>query len=220
MTEQHLRPDATEELTAALEQRILVIDGAMGTAIQRDRPDEAGYRGDRFADWPSDLQGNNDLLTLTQPHIIADIHREYLAAGADILVTSYTLFRLEFDAYNGIDWSGLVLDEAQDLSAMQCHGVARRCPLGSVTVLGDLAQGTTPWSTEDWHVMLAHLGKPATRIVTWVLPLMTAVFAAIAYETAAGSAFLFFVTVFVYGLLYRVMSLNAPRLPLALARLL
>jgi hypothetical protein len=55
----------------------------------------------------------------------------------------------------------VVLDEAQDLSAMQCRGVARRCPLGSITVLGDLAQGTTPWSTEDWHVTLAHLGKPA-----------------------------------------------------------
>jgi DNA helicase IV len=58
----------------------------------------------------------------------------------------------------------VVLDEAQDLSAMQCRGVARRCPLGSVTVLGDLAQGTTPWSSEDWHVTLAHLGKSAARI--------------------------------------------------------
>ena len=85
---QDWRPDATDELTRALRERILVIDGAMGTAIQRDRPDEAGYRGDRFADWPSDLQGNNDLLTLSQPHIIADIHREYLAAGADILETN------------------------------------------------------------------------------------------------------------------------------------
>ncbi|HVH02908.1 MAG TPA: glycosyltransferase [Amaricoccus sp.] len=65
-----------------------------------------------------------------------------------------------------------------------------------------------------------HLRNPATSLVTWALPLMTAVFAATAYETAAGSAFLFFVTVFVYGLVYRVMSLNAPRLPLALARLL
>jgi DNA helicase IV len=58
----------------------------------------------------------------------------------------------------------VVLDEAQDLSAMQCRGVARRCPLGSVTVLGDLAQGTTPWSAEDWHVTLAHLGKTGARI--------------------------------------------------------
>ena len=60
----------------------------MGTAIQRDRPSEAGYRGERFADWPSDLQGNNDLLTLTQPEIIVGIHREYLEAGADIIETN------------------------------------------------------------------------------------------------------------------------------------
>ena len=58
----------------------------------------------------------------------------------------------------------VVLDEAQDLSPMQCRGVARRCPTGSVTVLGDLAQGTTPWSTSDWHVTLSHLGKADARI--------------------------------------------------------
>ncbi len=83
-----VRPDCTDELTATLRRRIMVIDGAMGTAIQRDRPDEAGYRGERFADWPSDLVGNNDLLTLTQPQIIEGIHREYLQAGADILETN------------------------------------------------------------------------------------------------------------------------------------
>ena len=83
-----LRPDATAALTALLDERILVLDGAMGTAIQRDRPDEAGYRGKRFADWPSDVQGNNDLLTLTQPDIIEGIHREYLEAGADLLETN------------------------------------------------------------------------------------------------------------------------------------
>ncbi|MFC6342950.1 homocysteine S-methyltransferase family protein, partial [Nocardioides hankookensis] len=83
-----LRPDATAELTRALGSRIMVLDGAMGTAIQRDRPDEAGYRGERFADWPSDLIGNNDLLTLTQPDIIAGIHREYLEAGAEIIETN------------------------------------------------------------------------------------------------------------------------------------
>lgn len=83
-----LRPDASEILRATLRERIMVIDGAMGTAIQRDRPDEAGYRGERFADWPTDLQGNNDLLTLTQPEIIAQIHREYLEAGAEIIETN------------------------------------------------------------------------------------------------------------------------------------
>jgi 5-methyltetrahydrofolate--homocysteine methyltransferase len=84
----NIRPDCTDELTAALGQRIMVIDGAMGTAIQRDRPDEAGYRGDRFTEWPTALQGNNDLLNLTQPQIIEAIHREYLEAGADILETN------------------------------------------------------------------------------------------------------------------------------------
>jgi 5-methyltetrahydrofolate--homocysteine methyltransferase len=82
------RPDATAALTSALRERIMVIDGAMGTAIQRDRPDEAGYRGERFKDHPSDLIGNNDLLSLTQPQIIAGIHREYLEAGADIIETN------------------------------------------------------------------------------------------------------------------------------------
>jgi 5-methyltetrahydrofolate--homocysteine methyltransferase len=84
----NIRPDCTDELTATLRRRIMVIDGAMGTAIQRDRPDEAGYRGDRFSEWPTALQGNNDLLTLTQPRIIGGIHREYLEAGADILETN------------------------------------------------------------------------------------------------------------------------------------
>ena len=84
----NIRPDCTDELTAALGRRIMVIDGAMGTAIQRGRPDEAGYRGDRFMEWPTALQGNNDLLTLTQPQIIEGIHREYLEAGADILETN------------------------------------------------------------------------------------------------------------------------------------
>jgi 5-methyltetrahydrofolate--homocysteine methyltransferase len=71
-----------------LARRILVLDGAMGTMIQRRGLDEAGYRGVRFADWRRDLIGNNDLLTLTQPSIIADIHRQYLLAGADIIETN------------------------------------------------------------------------------------------------------------------------------------
>jgi len=83
-----VRPDATDQLRALLAQRILVLDGAMGTAIQRDRPDEAGYRGERFADWPTEVQGNNDLLSITQPHIIRAIHDEYLATGADLLETN------------------------------------------------------------------------------------------------------------------------------------
>lgn len=75
-------------LNAALQHRILVLDGAMGTMIQRHKLEEADYRGERFADWPRDLKGNNDLLSLTQPAIIRGIHTSYLDAGADIIETN------------------------------------------------------------------------------------------------------------------------------------
>ncbi|MEW8556013.1 MAG: methionine synthase [Candidatus Thiodiazotropha sp.] len=71
-----------------LRERILILDGAMGTMIQRHKLDEGDYRGERFADWPCDLKGNNDLLVLTQPAIISAIHEAYLAAGADIVETN------------------------------------------------------------------------------------------------------------------------------------
>ncbi len=75
-------------LRQALGERILVLDGAMGTMIQRARLADADYRGKRFADWPRDLKGANDLLSLTKPDLIAAIHREYLQAGADIIETN------------------------------------------------------------------------------------------------------------------------------------
>ncbi len=75
-------------LSELLRERILVIDGAMGTMIQRHRLTEEQFRGERFASWPNDLKGNNDLLVLTQPAIIAEIHEAYLHAGADILETN------------------------------------------------------------------------------------------------------------------------------------
>jgi 5-methyltetrahydrofolate--homocysteine methyltransferase len=78
----------TKSLRSLLAQRILVLDGAMGTMIQRFKLAEADYRGARFADFPHDVKGNNDLLCLTQPQIIKNIHAQYLAAGADILETN------------------------------------------------------------------------------------------------------------------------------------
>jgi 5-methyltetrahydrofolate--homocysteine methyltransferase len=77
-----------EKLIDAIRQRILIIDGAMGTMIQRHGLDEAAFRGERFADFPRELKGNNDLLCLTQPKVIEGIHREYLEAGADIIETN------------------------------------------------------------------------------------------------------------------------------------
>ena len=71
-----------------LKERILIIDGAMGTMIQRHKLSEADYRGERFKDWQCDVKGNNDLLSITQPQIITGIHKQYLDAGADIIETN------------------------------------------------------------------------------------------------------------------------------------
>ncbi|MGR5250343.1 methionine synthase [Vibrio aestuarianus] len=76
------------QIEAQLQQRILLIDGGMGTMIQGYKLEEQDYRGERFANWPSDLKGNNDLLVLTQPQLIKEIHCAYLEAGADILETN------------------------------------------------------------------------------------------------------------------------------------
>ncbi|WP_153768219.1 methionine synthase [Labrenzia sp. CE80] len=82
------KTDVFDRLTEAAASRILVLDGAMGTEIQQLKFDEAAYRGARFADWQSDVKGNNDLLSLTQPDAIRQIHVDYLNAGADIVATN------------------------------------------------------------------------------------------------------------------------------------
>ncbi len=83
-----MQPDRSAELQSLLRQRILILDGAMGTMIQRHRLQESDFRGERFAAHARDLKGNNDLLLLTRPDIIGGIHRDYLAAGADIVETN------------------------------------------------------------------------------------------------------------------------------------
>src|SRR6185369_9874958 len=80
--------DARAALSAAAAERILVLDGAMGTMIQQLKLDEAGYRGERFKDWHKDVRGNNDLLILTRPDDIRAIHLRYFLAGADIVETN------------------------------------------------------------------------------------------------------------------------------------
>ena len=84
-----------------LKERILIIDGAMGTMIQRHKLEEADYRGERFKDWHTDVKGNNDLLSITQPDIIQGIHELYLEAGADIIETntfsSTTIAQADYD---------------------------------------------------------------------------------------------------------------------------
>ncbi len=83
-----VRPDCTEQLRGMLTTRQLVLDGAMGTMIQQHHLTESDYRGTRFADWDHDLIGDNDLLSITRPDVIAGIHRAYLDAGADLIETN------------------------------------------------------------------------------------------------------------------------------------
>src|SRR6056297_754065 len=82
------RDTRIQQLQQALTQRILILDGGMGTMIQSYKLEEEDFRSERFADWASDLKGNNDLLSITQPKIIRDLHLAYLEAGADIVETN------------------------------------------------------------------------------------------------------------------------------------
>src|SRR5690606_22838823 len=81
-------PRRRPSIEEALRERVLVLDGAMGTMIQGYKLQEEDYRGERFAEHPSDVKGNNDLLVLTQPRIIEEIHTRFLEAGADIIETN------------------------------------------------------------------------------------------------------------------------------------
>ena len=80
--------DSFHAFKTLLEQRIVVMDGAMGSMLQQYQLTEADFRGERFADWPQPLQGNNDLLSLVRPDIVGAIHRAYLDAGADLVSTN------------------------------------------------------------------------------------------------------------------------------------
>ena len=109
-------------LKALLAERILIIDGAMGTMIQRHKLEEEDYRGERFADWASDLKGNNDLLVLTQPQIIQSIHEAYLDAGADIIETnSFNGTRVSMSDYHMEDLVPEINREAARLATAACE---------------------------------------------------------------------------------------------------
>ncbi|WP_180065238.1 MULTISPECIES: methionine synthase [unclassified Acinetobacter] len=109
-------------LKELLAQRILIIDGAMGTMIQRHKLEEADYRGERFADWASDLKGNNDLLVLTQPQIIQGIHEAYLDAGADIIETnSFNGTKVSMSDYHMEDLVSEINREAARIAKAACE---------------------------------------------------------------------------------------------------
>ena len=114
-----LRPERVREFRRLLGERVLVLDGAMGTVIQSYKLGEADYRGERFRDWPKDLKGNNDLLVLTRPEVIGEIHRRYLEAGADIVETN----TFNSNATSQADYGTEALVRELNLAAAQ---VARR----------------------------------------------------------------------------------------------
>ena len=136
MTAAH-RPDATADLTAALRERVLVLDGAMGTMIQGYGLSEADYRGDRFADHPDDQQGNNDLLALTQPDIITAIHRAYLEAGSDLLETNtFNAQRISLADYGMQEVAYELNVAAAALARAECDAMTARTPDRPRYVLG------------------------------------------------------------------------------------
>ncbi|WP_347279297.1 methionine synthase [Plasticicumulans sp.] len=117
--------DRSDRLRELLEQRILILDGAMGTMIQRHKLSEADYRGARFADWPRDLKGNNDLLVLTKPEVIRGIHAAYLEAGADLIETNtFNATRVSMADYGMEDLVPELNREAARLARAVCDEYA------------------------------------------------------------------------------------------------
>jgi 5-methyltetrahydrofolate--homocysteine methyltransferase len=124
-----IQNERTRALTAAAAKRILIIDGAMGTMIQRQRLDEEAFRGTRFARHPRRVAGNNDLLVLTQPAIIAAIHDDYLAAGADIISTNtFNAQRISLGDYAMEDLAYEINREAAKLACRAARAMSERTP--------------------------------------------------------------------------------------------
>ncbi len=118
-----------QRLEDALQERILVLDGAMGSLIQTHQLEEQDYRGERFADFPKDLKGNNDLLSLTQPDIIYDIHKAYLDAGSDIIETNtFTATRVSQSDYQMEDWVYEMNKASAELARRACEDKTAETP--------------------------------------------------------------------------------------------
>nr|WP_281287558.1 methionine synthase [Rudaeicoccus suwonensis] len=120
-----VRPDCTAELSEAMAQRVLLLDGSMGVFIQRHKLSEEEFRGERFADWSQDVKGNNDLLSLTRPELIRSIHDDYLRGGADIIETNtFSAQRISMADYGMQDLSYELNLEAAKLARDACDAVA------------------------------------------------------------------------------------------------
>ncbi len=131
--------DKTDELKQLLQERILLLDGAMGTMIQSYNFNETDYRGERFADWPSDVKGNNDLLSLTQADTIRAIHLAYLEAGADIIETNtFNSTRVAMADYDMEDLSYEINEQSARIARLAADDIEAQYPGRSCYVAGVL----------------------------------------------------------------------------------
>ncbi|NUR10040.1 MAG: methionine synthase [Nocardioidaceae bacterium] len=162
MTDAQHRPDATEALRATLRERILVMDGAMGTMIQRHGISEEDYRGERFADWPQDVRGNSDLLSLTQPDVIREIHTEYLEAGADLVETNtFSAQRISQADYGMADLAYEMNLASARLARQACDAMTERTPDRPRWVIGALGPTNTTASISP------DVNDPGKRNITY-----------------------------------------------------
>jgi 5-methyltetrahydrofolate--homocysteine methyltransferase len=149
-------------LKTALEKRILILDGAMGTMIQRYRLDEAAYRGDRFFQWNKQLKGNNDLLSLTQPDIIRSIHNQYLEAGADIIETNtFNAQRISMEDYGMGEFVREINLSATRLARQAADEFTRKNPEKPRFVAGSVGP------TNKTASLPSDVNHPASRAITF-----------------------------------------------------
>ncbi|HET6560759.1 MAG TPA: methionine synthase [Marmoricola sp.] len=161
--DEQVRPDLTDELTAALRSRILVMDGAMGTMVQRHSLSEADYRGERFAGSGLDLKGNSDLLVLTKPDLVREIHREYLEAGADIVETNTFSAQRISQADYGLQELAYELNvEAARLARLECDAMTGQTPDRPRYVAGAMGPTSTTASISP------DVNDPAHRNISYV----------------------------------------------------
>jgi 5-methyltetrahydrofolate--homocysteine methyltransferase len=162
LTDSLIRPDATETLAAALRERILVMDGAMGTMIQRHGLSEEDFRGERFADWEQDVRGNSDMLSLSQPDVIRSIHREYLDAGADLVETNtFSAQRISQADYGMQDLAYELNFESARLAREACDSVTAETPDRPRWVIGALGPTNTTGSISP------DVNDPGKRNITY-----------------------------------------------------
>ncbi len=149
-------------IQALLQERILILDGAMGTMIQQRKLDESDFRGERFKDWKKDVKGHNDLLNLTQPAIIEEIHRQYLEAGADIVETNTFNSQAISLADYGMDTLGYELSKAGAECAKRAVEAVQRAQPGRRCFVAGAIGPTTKTSSISTDV-----NSPAARGTTY-----------------------------------------------------